>query len=169
MLPDINKVKGIHPGAVLKRALKKDNQKASHLANELNIHKQSLSAIINKKRAITPKLSIQLSQKFGVASDYFMLLQASYDVQQSLDSIQKNSPGLNQFRKELFWDTQFDEIDWQKNKLSIIQRVLERGTKSEIKTIIDFYGREDVKRAVKQIGNSRITAFVENINYFSLQ
>jgi len=58
MLPDIEKIKGVHPGAILKRELKILCIKGSELANIIQEHKQTISAVLNKRRAINPALSI---------------------------------------------------------------------------------------------------------------
>lgn len=108
MLPQLSKIKGVHPGIILSRELKIHGLKGSHLANSIGEHKQTISAILNKRRAINPKLSIKLSKEFNVESDYFMLLQASYDVKITAESEAKETPNINNFRKVIFWDTSFD-------------------------------------------------------------
>ena len=80
MLPKLSKIKGVHPGAILRRELKIRNLKSNDLAVCISEHKQTISAILNKRRSINPKLSIKLSKQFNVDDDYFMLLQSSYDV-----------------------------------------------------------------------------------------
>ncbi len=73
-------------------------------------------------------MSIKLGLKLGVDNDYFMILQASYDVKiaQSKKIIQE-TPNLKNIRKILFWDTNFNKIDWIKNRKAIIKRIFERG------------------------------------------
>ncbi len=166
MLPDLSKIKGIHPGLILKRELSKNNIRSNDLAIAIDEHKQTLSAVLNQKRGINPKLSIKLANRFDVADDYFMLLQASYDVQKAADSITKPKPNLEKFRKVLFWDTSFDKLDWLKHKKAIIKRVLERGNESEIKEIISFYGKQTIKNEARTIKNSRIASFKTNAETF---
>jgi len=48
-------------------------------------------------------------------------------------------------RKELFWDTQFDKLDFEKNENLIIQRVIDFGTWEEFLEMVKFYGSEKVK------------------------
>lgn len=168
MLPGINKVKGIHPGVILKWELDKLNRKATDLAKSINEHKQTISAIINKRRDINPRLSIKLSKELHVSPDYFMILQASYDVKILTETKAENTPDLSKFRKALFWDTSIDKIDWNKNKKAIIKRVLERGNNSEIKELISFYGKEEIAKVVKSIGKSRFASFRENIEKYRL-
>ena len=51
--------------------------------------------------------------------------------------------------KMLFWDWRYDEIDWQKTYRSVIERVLERGTKEDVNEIIRFYGKPKIVNALR--------------------
>lgn len=161
MLPELTKIKGVHPGTILRRELKIQGLKGSELARSINEHKQTISSILNKRRNINPKLSIKLSKQFNVEDDYFMLLQASYDVKLAAESEIKNTPNLNKLRKVLFWDTTFDKIDWDKHKRAVIKRILERGNKSEIDEIISFYGKQTVSNEINSI-KSHLPSFEKN-------
>jgi len=163
MLPRLNKIKGIHPGTLLRWELNNRNLKGSELADAIGEHKQTISAILNKRRAINPSLSIKLSKEFKTDNDYFMLLQASYDVKLVAESEIKNTPNLNNIRKVLFWDTNFNNIDWNKNKKAVIQRILERGNKTEINELILFYGRKTISKEIKSIKKSHLPSFEKNI------
>ncbi len=163
MLPKLTKIKGIHPGAILRRELKIQGLKGSQLANSIDEHKQTISAILNKRRDINPKLSIKLSRQFNVDQDYFMLLQASYDVKKMAESEIKHTPNINTIRKIIFWDTTIDKIDWHKNKKAIIKRILERGNETEINEIISFYGKKNISIEIKSIQKSHLPSFEKNI------
>lgn len=58
----------------------------------------------------------------------------------------RQQPNLH---KRLFWDWQFDEINWQGVYRSIIARVIERGTKDDWKELVSFYGKTKVINALK--------------------
>jgi len=167
MLPRLNKIKGIHPGTLLKRELDNRNLKSSELANNIGEHKQTISAILNKRRDINPNLSIKLSKVFKTEKDYFMLLQASYDVKIAESEI-KETPNINNIRRALFWDTDFNKIDWNKNKKSIIKRILERGNKTEINEIISFYGKKTISKEIKSIKESYLPSFEKNVKEYNL-
>jgi hypothetical protein len=47
-------------------------------------------------------------------------------------------------RPSLFWDFNFLEIDFEKHKTLIIERVAMRGLWKEFKSILSFYGEEEV-------------------------
>jgi len=53
-------------------------------------------------------------------------------------------PDLSKPRRILFWDTDFDKIDWQHQQNAIIQRVFERGNEEEKNEITRFYGADKV-------------------------
>ena len=167
MLPEISKIKGIHPGAILKRELKNQSLKSSELAKSVNEHKQTISAILNEKRSVNPGLSIKLAKHFGVESDYFMHIQASYDIQIELQKdAEKSTPNLNKIRKIVFWDTDFNLLDWEKQKSAIIKRIFERGNDREIREIISFYGLSTVKQTIDATKNNFLPSFYQNVNKY---
>lgn len=168
MLPRLNKIKGIHPGTLLRWELNNRNLKGSELADAIGEHKQTISAILNKRRDMNPSLSIKLSKEFKTDNDYFMLLQASYDVKLVAESEIKNTPNLNNIRRVLFWDTNFNTIDWNKNKKAVIQRILERGSKTEINELISFYGRKTISKEIKSIKKSFLPSFEKTITEHNL-
>lgn len=168
MLPEISRIKGIHPGVILKRELKISGMKSQELAELVGEHKQTLSAILHGRRNINPGLSIKLGKELGVSADYFMLLQASYDVENEIKQrqLRKRTPDLRKIRKTLFWDTHFNELDWEQKKSAIIKRIFERGNETEILEIISFYGRPTVKRIVQTAKNNFLPSYLENMRKY---
>ena len=170
MLPDLNRIKGIHPGAVLKRELKKRNIKSITLANGLEEHPQTINAITKERRNINPKLSYKLGNYFNISHDYFMLIQAAFEVSVYKQSALKaKNPLLGKFRPSLFWDTKIDTIDFEKNRKSIIQRILERGNEEEIKHLINLYSLATIKTEISTIQDSVIPNYGENIRNYITQ
>lgn len=167
MLPTLNKIKGIHPGSLLRWELENRDLKGSQLADAIGEHKQTISAILNKRRDINPRLSLKLSKELKTDKDYFMLLQASYDVKMAEAELEVK-PNINKIRRVLFWDTDFDTIDWNKNKKAVIKRVLERGNSTEINEIISFYGRNTISKEIKQMNKSHLSSFDDNIIKYNL-
>jgi hypothetical protein len=51
-------------------------------------------------------------------------------------------------RPSLFWDTDIQKIDLQKHKASVIERIMVRGQMDEFKAMMQFYGKETVKKTV---------------------
>lgn len=72
-------------------------------------------------------------------------------------------------RKELFWDINFDQIDFNENRLLIIERVLNFGNIEEFKAIVAYYGRDTIKEAVRKAGylDPKTLEFV--VSYFNLK
>lgn len=167
MIPEISKIKGVHPGAILKREIKNRGLKNKELAAILNEHAQTISAVLNEKRSINPNLSIKLGTELGVANDYFMILQASYDVKKvQIENLNQETPNLKNIRKILFWDTNFNKIDWNKNRKAVIKRIFERGNNKEINEIIKFYGKVTIKNELVNIDNNFLPSFNYNRNKY---
>ncbi len=168
MLPELHKIKGIHPGAILKRELKQRGVKSNEFAITLGEHKQTISAILNGKRGINAKLSIKIGKKLGIDDDYFMILQAIYEVKEATKAI-PFTPNLEHIRKVLFWDTNFEELDWNKNRKAIIKRIFERGNDLEIKEIISFYGKDTIRKELEKVTNDFLPSFNENLLKYNIR
>jgi len=56
------------------------------------------------------------------------------------------------FRQTLFWDTNPNKIDTQKNAQYIIERILDFGNDKEVKWLWNFYDKKLIKKIVS---NSR--------------
>ena len=80
---------------------------------------------------------------------------------------EQRTPNLKNIRKILFWDTHFDQLDWDKQKTSIIKRIFERGNDSEIQEITFFYGRSTINQVLKTITNDFLGSFRENVEKYS--
>lgn len=168
MLPELSKIKGIHPGAILKRELLLRGLKNKELASSLEEHAQTISSILKEKRGVNPNLSIKLGNLLGVDADYFMLLQASHDVIKAQKRKTSRTPDLNNIRAALFWDTDFNKIDWIKDEKAVVKRIFERGNATEISEIISFYGRDTTEIILKDIQSDYLPSFKENVDKFFL-
>jgi hypothetical protein len=52
------------------------------------------------------------------------------------------------FRKELFWDVNFDSIDWKEKYHFVIVRIFERGDVKDIREVRKLYGDPLIKRVL---------------------
>ena len=52
--------------------------------------------------------------------------------------------------KRIFWDVNPENLDWQKSKQFIIERVLVRGGMNDMKKIISLYNKTDIREAIKK-------------------
>lgn len=58
--------------------------------------------------------------------------------------------GVFPFSKYLFWDTEIELIDREKNKKSIIERVLTRGFLEDFYTLIKMYSADEIIESIKK-------------------
>lgn len=152
MNEEIAIIKGIHPGIILNRELKKRKLPKRHFAWIVDEFPQTIGAITKGKRRITPQLSIRIGKALGVDEEYYLVLQAYYDIEQEKRKLQASlHPDLSKIRPIIFWDTDIRNIDWIKYKVTVIRRVFERGNEEEKREIIRFYGQEEVTEILKQL------------------
>lgn len=52
--------------------------------------------------------------------------------------------------KVLFWDFEYDKMDWNRSYKTIMERVLDKGSERDWEEMIRFYGRENVIKALKE-------------------
>jgi plasmid maintenance system antidote protein VapI len=145
MATDINLIKGLHPGIILERELKKRKLAKSRFALSLQEYPQVLGEITKGKRKMNIPLALKIEHALGFEEGYLMTLQLFYDIKQEKQKQHKDIyPDLSKFRPVLFWDTKMDKIDWVNQKQAIIKRVLERGNDQEKKELERFYGKEEL-------------------------
>ncbi|MEI6755255.1 MAG: plasmid maintenance system antidote protein [Paludibacter sp.] len=136
-------IKGIHPGIILERELKKRNLGKGRFALSINEFPQTLTSITKGNRKMNTALSLKIERALNMEEGYFMILQAYNDIELKKKKLAASyHPDLSLIRPVVFWDTDINGIDWDKNKSAVIQRIFERGNEQEIKEIIRFYGKE---------------------------
>lgn len=151
----IEKYKGIHPGIILERELKKRNLKKAPFALLLPEYPQTLNEITKGKRGINAALALKLDRALGLEEGTMFILQAYYEIKkEQLKNELTTGPNLSLIRKILFWDTDINKINWQTQYKSVIKRVFERGNFDEKEEIVRFYGKEKVAAI---IGNTNFT------------
>ena len=137
----IENVKGMHPGALIKHELNRKKISQRKFAASINEHWQILNAVINEKRGISLGTALKVEKELGYDEGFLMILQVYYDIEkQKQKQIRSTLKGVPAIRRIIFWDTDFDSIDWAASKESVISRVLERGTEEEIAEIARYYG-----------------------------
>jgi hypothetical protein len=52
--------------------------------------------------------------------------------------------------RRLFWEFRYDDIEWRAEYLTVMARVIERGTPEEWAEMIRFYGEANVIHALKE-------------------
>lgn len=144
MNSNLNILKGLHPGLVIERELKKRKLRKNSFALKLQEYPQTLSAITKGKRGITTSLALKIEKELGFDEGFLMILQVYFDIEVEKKKLIQNTPNLKLIRPVLFWDTKFENIDWIKQKKAVIKRVFERGNEDEKNEIKRFYGEATV-------------------------
>lgn len=140
------KYRGIHPGMILERELKKRNIKKGPFALSLHEYPQTLNEVTKGKRGMTPALSLKIDKALGLEEGTMLILQAYFEIKKEKQKEEyKQHPDLSIIRKILFWDTDINKIDWEKHYKYVIQRIFERGNDQEKKEILNFYGKDKIK------------------------
>lgn len=147
MAPDIQIIKGIHPGIIIERELKKRAIPKGRFALSIKEFPQTLGAIIKGKRRMNPALSLKIEKALGFEEGYFMVLQAYYDIKEEKRKY-RTTPDLSKLRSIIFWETDIDSIDWQEYKDAVIRRVFERGNSMEKAEITRFYSAEEIEKVL---------------------
>lgn len=75
----------IHPGEVLAEQLEALDMSAAAAARALGIPQSRLSQILNGHRSITADTALRLSRWLGTDDEFWMNLQARYDLDTTLD------------------------------------------------------------------------------------
>ena len=150
MAKQFEKYKGMHPGIVLDRELKKRSIKQRPFALSLKEHPQTFNAITKGKRGISTALALKIERELGLEEGTLVILQAYYDIQKIKEKERIYTPDLQILSKALFWDTDIQHIDWERQYRAVILRVFERGNENEKNEIIRFYGAEKVSQAMQE-------------------
>lgn len=152
MEKQFEKFKGIHPGIILDRELRKRSIKQRPFALSIAEHPQSFNAIIKGKRSLSTALALKIERGLGLDEGTFVLLQAYHDIEMEKEKLDRKTPDLTILRKSLFWDTDISQIDWQKQAKAVIRRIFQRGDEVERKEILRFYGQEKVRSVLQTTG-----------------
>ena len=70
----------IHPGEILAEELDELGVSPTELSRQIRVPANRISQIINGKRAVTGDTAIRLAHWFGTSPQFWMNLQALYDV-----------------------------------------------------------------------------------------
>jgi len=143
-------IKGVHPGLILNYELTKRKIAKGRFALSLSEYPQTLVSITKGKRNMNTALAMKIEKSLGMEEGYFMILQVFYEIEKEKNKQDNKHPDLTKIRRVLFWDTDFDKIQWEKHKRSVIKRVFERGNQEEHQEIIRFYGKQTVESVLKK-------------------
>lgn len=137
-------------GAVLDRIRTKKHLTQRELASRSEIPYQRINDFIANRRRISPENSLRLEKALGVDHQcFFYQIQTNYEIFVATSHLSEQSqPDKSKYRKVLFWDTDFESLDWRRNSEWIIQRVFEYGNESEIEETIRYYGKRKIAKVL---------------------
>lgn len=149
------KYRGIHPGIILERELRKRNLAQRPFALSVGLARQSFNQIIKGKRNLPLPAALKIDRELGIEQGTLALLQTHYEIEKEKRKLlQENRPDLQLLRKSLFWDTDSETIDWIRQARAVILRVFERGNFTEKKEILRFYGPEKTRQVLRDNTNT---------------
>ena len=70
----------VHPGEVLGEELSELGVSPSELARQINVPANRITQILHGQRAVTGDTAVRLSHWFNMSAEFWMNLQAQYDV-----------------------------------------------------------------------------------------
>jgi len=77
-----------HPGEVLREDFLKPLGLSQYaLAKALDVPQVRVSEIVNGKRAITPDTALRLARYFGTSPEFWVGMQATYDLEMARDQV----------------------------------------------------------------------------------
>lgn len=170
MLPEINDIKGLHPGVILEREFRQRGIRKSAFAMKIGVYPGIITDITKERRGMNAALSLKIEKALDVEEGYFMILQAYFEIEREKKKKipEKNDTKHPLLRKALFWDIDFDKIDFGLRKRYVIERVFERGNNEEIKEIISFYGKKECALILKSAHRLNQNAIINSEKYLSI-
>jgi plasmid maintenance system antidote protein VapI len=157
----IEKYKGIHPGIILERELKKRSLKKRPFALSIGRHPQTLYKLTKGNCKLNIALALKIEEKLGLEEGTLAILQTYFDIKEEKLKKEFCTPNLSLIRKSLFWDTDITKIDWDKYYKAVIRRIFERGNEIEKQELVNFYGNEKIDIA---LSTKSKRPFVQNKN-----
>src|SRR5690606_38889845 len=113
-------------------------------------HTQTLNAITKGKRNLNTSLAMKIEEELNLEEGSLAILQTYYDIRKEKEKQVQETPDLSKLRKALFWDTDFNKINWKEKDKAVIKRVFERGNEMEKEEITRFYGKDKVEAALRE-------------------
>jgi antitoxin HigA-1 len=81
------KLSPVHPGAFLAELLGELSISQTQLASALGVSAMRVSHLVNGKRAVTAEMALRLGRFFGQTPQYWLNLQARYDLDLAQDAV----------------------------------------------------------------------------------
>lgn len=82
--------KPVHPGVILREIIEELGISQAMLAHDIAVSPMRISHIIKGSRPVTGEVALRLGKYFGQAPQFWMNLQANFDMQVAQEKIGKN-------------------------------------------------------------------------------
>jgi addiction module HigA family antidote len=79
----IDNLPPIHPGSLLRDELEALGLSARKFAEHIHVPHNAVTGIMNGERSVSAQMAIRLGQAFGTTPQYWMNLQAIYDLKRA--------------------------------------------------------------------------------------
>lgn len=83
MARPIDRLLPIHPGSFLRDELEALGLSARKFAEHIHVPHNAVTGIMNGERSVSAQMAIRLAQAFGTTPQYWLNLQAIYDLKQA--------------------------------------------------------------------------------------
>ena len=98
----VEKYKGIHPGIILERLLKKKAISQRPFALSIGEHPQTINTITKGRRRLNTALALKIEEKLDLEEGSLALLQTYFDIKEEKSKAKQDTPNLKLLR---FLDT----------------------------------------------------------------
>lgn len=151
MEKQLERYKGIHPGLILEHELKKRHIAKAQFANSIHQKRQAINEITKGRRTLPEELTFKIDEALGYEQGTMLLMQTFYIIENHRKAEHQASGGfqLDKLRKGLFWDTDVNQLDWERNAVAIIRRVFERGNQDEKQYLLTRYSAARIADALR--------------------
>ena len=92
-----NGLAAIHPGAFLQEALTELDVTQAEFARRIGVSAMRISHVIKRQRPVTAELALLFGQAFGQTPQYWLNLQADYDLKIAQKSVGRRLATLKRF------------------------------------------------------------------------
>lgn len=134
------KYKNIPVGLLMADQISSMGYTQADFAKKINIQPQILNAIIKGHRQIPLPVSLKIDEEFGFESGSMAFIQLQNQINKIKEKSMPIYQGAPNIRRVVFWDCDFDKINWSKYKDFAIKRVMDYGNEQEKQEIRRYYG-----------------------------
>jgi len=130
----------MHPGIFIGHDLKTRHITPQIFAETVGVPVQTINDILSGGQDIPFTLAQDIEKALGYEEGLLLELQKYHHIDREYEKkTREQYPTAPNIRKCLFWDVDFDKINWGRYQKTVIQRVWERGDREEKEEIARYY------------------------------